>query len=290
MNYFPKYNNFGTMLPIGIKDINMKKSKLFLMLAGLLLAFNIFISIIGFGSDKLMLCLSDLLPVVCAFLACCGLFLAYKQFKEFDFVKKSWLLILIGIVSYFIAETIYFVLEVLLNYDMNKTFPSIADIFWCFGYIPMITGLIMMFVGYYKSGLPMGNMRLYGILSFVILLVAAFVIIYILVPIVKDPESTTLTTVFSLFYPIADVIVVIPVLILMYITSLFGLGAVSKPWRYLAFGFICFTVADLMYSYLVWQDTYEPGGIWDIAWNVGYLLIGLSGVYQYELVESIKEK
>jgi uncharacterized membrane protein YhhN len=73
----------------------------------------------------------------------------------------------------------------------------------------------------------------------------------------------------------------------MYITSLFGKGIISKPWKYLAFGFICFTLADLIYSYLSWQEKYDIGNPIDIAWNMGYLLIGLSGLYQWELIDSI---
>jgi uncharacterized membrane protein YhhN len=82
--------------------------------------------------------------------------------------------------------------------------------------------------------------------------------------------------------------VVIPALILVYITSLFGKGLISMPWRLLALGFICFTAGDLLYSYLSWQDVYGNGNFIDIGWNLGYLLIGMSGAYQKELLTSIQ--
>jgi hypothetical protein len=267
----------------------MKKSKLLLICSGFLILVNIIIYATKLGGDQVLLYISDLLPVVCALIAVIGLFNAFKSFKNLDFIKKAWLMILIGIVSYLIAETIYFVMEVMFNYNMNEIFPSLADIFWCFGYIPLIAGLSMMLFGYYNSDLPMGNIKLYSLLSFLILVIFGLVVLFILIPITKDPETSLLTKISSLFYPIADVIVVIPALILMYITSLFGSGAVSKPWKYLAVSFICFAIADLLYSYLSWQGTYGSGNLIDVFWNAGYLFIALSGIYQMELIETLKE-
>jgi hypothetical protein len=81
---------------------------------------------------------------------------------------------------------------------------------------------------------------------------------------------------------------VIPAAILFYITSLFG-GTITRPWKYLTIGFISFTVADLLFSYLSWQDAYGSGNLIDVAWHLGYLIIGLSALYQRELIESINE-
>ena len=80
----------------------------------------------------------------------------------------------------------------------------------------------------------------------------------------------------------------IPAVLLMYITSLFGTGIISKPLRFLAIGFVCFTVADLLFSVLSWQDLYGNGNPIDLAWNFGYLSIGLAALYQKELIDSFK--
>ena len=267
----------------------MKKSKLLWIITIIIVLSNIVMYTFKWGGDIVLMYVSDLLPVCCALVAVISLLSAFRGFKRFDFIKKAWLMILIGILSYLFAETTYFILEALLKIDMNEAFPSMANIFWCFGYIPLLAGLSMLFVGYYKSGLPLGNTKLYGIISAAILIISGVVIVYILIPIIEDPETSFLGKVFSLFYPIADVIVVIPALILMYITSLFGSGAISKPWKFLAYGFICFTIADLLYSYLSWEDLYGNGNLIDLAWHIGYLFIALAGTYQKELIDSIKE-
>lgn len=168
----------------------------------------------------------------------------------------------------------------------NEVFPTLADYIWCAAYVPLFAGLLVMFMGYKKSGFPLGNIKIYSILAPVIML--SVVIYFLLVPIINDAETPTVQKIFYLFYPIGDLFIVVPTMILMYITSLFGKGVISRPWKYLAVGFAFFTVADLLYSYLSWEGKYQTGNIIDVAWNTGYLLIGLSGLYQVELIESIE--
>ncbi len=267
----------------------MKKSKFLWILTGIIIAANLLLSFITNPESPVMMVVNDLLPIICAFIAIVSLFVANQKLEELDFTKKAWLLIFLGIVLYFLAESLYAILELWFQMDMNENFPSMADIFWCTGYIPLFIGLGMMFFGYKRSGFPMGNIKLYIIVGGFLVIIMACVIGLILVPIIQDPESTTLTKVFSLFYPIADLFIALPALLLMIITSQFGQGKISRPWRYLALGFILFTVADLIYSYTSWVGTYQSGGLTDIVWNLGYLLLAISGIYQMELLESIEE-
>ncbi len=268
----------------------MKRTTQLWIFTAVIMLFNLIIFLTKVGGERLLLYVSDLLPVLCAIVAIVFLYRAYKQFKEFDYAKTSWLLTLIGIVLFFLGESIYAILEIGLGSDMNENFPSIADYVWCAGYIPLFAGMALMFYGYKKGGFPMGNTKMYGFLSVVIAIIAFAVIVFLLIPIIKDEETDLLSKVFYLYYPVGDVLLVIPALILMYITSLFGRSTISMPWRLLALGYICFTVADLLYSYLSWQDLYGSGNPIDLAWNFGYLSIALAGLYQMELMKSLNER
>lgn len=265
----------------------MKKTKILWIFTGILIFFNIIFYLSKFGGETAMLYVSDLLPVICSFVSVVCLFIAFRGFKDYDYTKIAWTMIFTGIALSFIAETLYGIQEIFLKVDMNNVFPTIADYFWCIGYIPLFLGLAMIFFGYKRSGLPMGNPKMYILLLVIYLILFAVVSYFLLIPIIKDPETSGLSTFFYLFYPIADIFLVVPAAILMYITSLFGKGSISKPWKYLALGFLCFSFADLLYSYLSWQDKYGSGNLIDVAWHFGYLLIGLSGLYQRELVETI---
>jgi diguanylate cyclase len=267
----------------------MKKSKLLWIFAGILILVNIVFYLTKWGGENFLKIFSDSLPIICAFISSLCLFAAFRGFKELDFAKLAWMLIFIGITADFIAETVYAVLEIGFKMDMNVVFPSLADYFWCGAYIPLIIGLAMMFFGYKSSGFPMGNMKLYGLIALGCLVLSGSLIYYLLIPIINDKATSGLAKFFYLYYPIGDLFLVIPALILMYITSLFGKGALSKPWKYLAIGFVCFTLADIIYSFLSWKGLYGSGNFIDLAWHAGYLLVGLAGLYQKELMESFKE-
>jgi hypothetical protein len=222
-------------------------------------------------------------------LAAIYLYIAFSKFKVFDNTKRAWMLLFIGMVLYFMAETTYAILDLAFGYDMNDMFPTLADIFWCLGYIPFIWGLFLLLTGYKQSGLPIGKPWLYAFLASLLVLVSLFVFIFVLQPVIDDTETSLLSKVFYFYYPIADVLVLVPALMLIYITSLFGSGMVTRPWMLQTFGFVLFTMADLLYSYFSWQDIYGSGNYIDIAWNLGYLLIALAALKQAQLVESLNK-
>lgn len=264
----------------------MKKIKTLWIFAGILISTNILVYSTRWGGEDFLTAFSDFLPVLCSLIASISLFNTFRIFKKFDFAKTVWLLLFTGIILNFFAESIYAVTEIILKKDMNEIFPSLSDYFWCIAYIPIIIGLTIMLWKYKNSGLPLGNMKLYGVIAVASLGVLTLVIFYLLIPIIKDPETDNLSKAFYLYYPVADIFSAIPALLLMYITSLFGAGKLSRPWMFLGLGFLCNTLGDLTYSYLSWQNIYSGGHFIDIAWNIGYMLIAISGLYQRQLIKS----
>lgn len=266
----------------------MKKIKIYWLLTILLIVVNFILYYAA--SEKLIVYISDFFPVICSLLAVYGIFKAIRGFKSFDFVKVAWLLILAGVILDFFAESVYGIMEIGFKVDMNETFPSYADIFWCSSYIAYFLGMIMLFNGYRKSGFPIGNMKVFALLSLLFTLLCVTVIYFLLIPIIQDVETKFISKVIYLFYPISDIITISMAAILLYFISQFGKGLITMPWKMLALGFFCFSVSDLLYSYLGWKDAYGNGNLIDIGWHLGYLLIGISGLYQRELVDSIKER
>jgi hypothetical protein len=212
--------------------------------------------------------------------------LAVISFKSFDFTKIAWMLILLGLFLFIIAESIYGINEIYFP-ELSDNYPGLADIFWSLGYIPIFIGMVMMLTGYKRSGLPMGHPALYIVISLLILIITLLTIFFVLIPIFNDDETSTLAKVFYSFYPIADLFIVIPAAILIYITSLFGSSIITKPWKYLTIGFVLFTFSDLLFAYLDWKGLYGSGNLIDLGWNVGYLLFGMSGLHQYLMVKSL---
>lgn len=269
------------------KILNMKKTTKLLFIIAAIVLLNIIYYLGQWGGDTVLQYVSDILPIICSFIALVGLYTAVKSFKEMDFTRVAWLLIFIGIFFDFLAETTYAILEIVFKVDINIVFPTIADLFWCVGYIPMFIGLVMMFWGYRKSGFPMGRRSVYWVVILSFLVFSTILGYYLLIPIANDSETSLLAKFFYFYYPLADLIIVVPAVILMYITSLFGRSIISMPWRMMALGFLLFTIADMLYAYLGWNDMYGNGNLIDVLWHSGYLFIGLSGLYQKQLLESI---
>jgi diguanylate cyclase len=265
----------------------MKKPNSLWIITAAIIVINFIVYLFKPGGDIFLRYVSDLLPVLCSFITIICLLLAIKGFRKFDYTKLSWISILIGIILFFLAESAYAILEIYAKRDMGKNFPSYADFFWCAAYIPFFIGLTMMFIGYKKSGLPMGQPALYLAVGFTIFLIALIVVFFLLIPVITDPETSQIDKVFYLFYPIADLLIVLPAAILIYITSLFGSAVITKPWKFLTLGFILFTISDLLYSYLDWMGLYGNGNLIDLGWNAGYLLVGIAGLYQYQMVKSL---
>ncbi|MGA1795992.1 MAG: hypothetical protein ACMUIL_09050 [bacterium] len=271
----------------------MKKSQMVWIVGLFLVVINVLFYFFGIGGENVLALVSDLFPIITVVVAGIGLAAAFKSFQEFDATKISWMLLLVGIILFFGGESIYAILELIFKFDMNETFPTIADYSWLAGYIPLFAGLAMLIYGYKKSGFPFGNTKAYTILSTVFIVITGGLIYLLLIPIIKDPETSVFAKFVYLFYPIGDLFLIIPAGFLLYITYLFGRGSVSRPWKYIAAGFIAMTIADILYSYLGWVGLYSAGNAStyiDVAWNAGYLLIGLGGFYQMELIQSCKTR
>ena len=265
----------------------MNKIKAIWTFAVLFILVNICVYYFRLGGDALFPLLSNLFAIVSSFLAAYCLYGAFQSFKTFDKAKLAWLMIYLGVLLFFLAECIYGVGESVLNIDMDKAFPTIADFVWMFAYAPIIIGCAMMVYWYNKSGFLTGSLRFYVWSSLPFIALAGVLFSFLLIPIAVDVHTPALAKFVYIYYPVADLILIIGAGILMHITSLFGQGSITKAWRYISAGFIVMTIADLLYSYLNWSGKYELGNFIDIGWTLSYLLIAVGAVYQQELMESL---
>ena len=104
----------------------MKRTTKLLYLIVVIVLLNIIYYLGQWGGQTVLLYVSDILPIICSFIAAVGLLTAVRSFKEMDFIRVAWLLILIGIVFDFFAETTYAILEIFLKVDINEVFPQPA--------------------------------------------------------------------------------------------------------------------------------------------------------------------
>ncbi len=154
--------------------------------------------------------------------------------------RLLWAGILIGWALWALAEVIYSLYSIL---GREAPFPSIADIFWMVGYLPMGLGLYLRSRTMPMKPTPSQTITI-AVFSLVTILVAA---IFVFWPTFKsfDP-STPMENLINIAYPVEDCLLLIVVwrLFFTYEKGEHGFG-----WRLLAIGFIFLTIGDLMYLY-----------------------------------------
>jgi hypothetical protein len=239
------------------------------------------------GGEAVLTWVSDLAPVACAAAAFVLLGSTLRALTVLDQTKASWLLLFIGTGLLLLGEASYAVQELFLGLDMDELYPSIADVAWSLGYLPLLAGLLLLLNGYLKAGFPMGSFAKYLVAALAVLGLGTFLIVTLFSPILVDETLTPRAVFFYLYYPLADLLLLIPALILALITVNLGRSLLARPWLLVAGGFVLLGVADIAYSYLDWQGLYGPGNAIDFAWFAAYCLIGLAGHYQARLVRSL---
>jgi hypothetical protein len=94
----------------------------------------------------------------------------------------------------------------------------------------------------------------------------------------QSPEIGLLAT--SLCYTAFDPILLT---VTVLIASGFGSNRVGKAWWYVVAGIMLYYIGNLLYTALVFNETYQSGAMTDIFWPLGFGLIGLGAVYARDI-------
>lgn len=266
----------------------MKKAVAYNSISLLVIASVALIYFLKLGGESVITLAGDLGSITISFLCTLMLLGTTLSFKDWDSAKVTWLMLLLGSAVFCIAESIYSYLEVILKYNADALSPSVADIFYCGAYLFFVAGLLIFIIQYIRSGLPLGKWALYLVPAVILIaVITAAVYSTILQIIIADKETESLAKFIYMYYPLSDTVVIFCSMIVIYQTALLGKGRLSVPWRLLILGFIIMAIADIAYSYLDWRDLYQTGNLIDLLWLVSYWIIGLSGIYQKKIMESI---
>ena len=238
-------------------------------------------------SPRWLVAVGDIMPAVCSLLAMIGFSLATAQLRQWDATKIAWAGFTAAMALCFAAEFGWFVMESVLQRNMDEVYPGFLDGLWIAGYVPLIAGLWTMLIRYRRSGMGLGRPVFYLLLLGVFAAITTLVTRFVLLPIFQDPESSSFYKLVSMAYPAMDLLLLLPALTLTYICTLFSGGIVARPWRYIAIGLVLWTLSDITYTYLDWVGLYRSGHIIDMGWNIGYLFLALGALAQRDLLKSL---
>jgi len=188
---------------------------------------------------------------------------------------KSWVLLAVFAISWFTAEMIWDVNELILEID---PYPSNADFFWLLGY-PFYFGFLMFYLKPFSKAISKKMIVLSSLISILFLISAFYVSSDI------DLELTELENILVFIYPLLDAVVLVPALIGV---TLFLTGRVNFLWTLMCLAIMCVIIADIMFYFGTLEDDYYSGHPVEILFHWVYILFAF-GIYdQFKVFKSKK--
>jgi hypothetical protein len=244
-----------------------------IILVLVLAAFFIVANVFAFGKDDLLtIRLNTVLnPLVLLIVTVLTLLLLHQVYS----IARSrplWIGLILGFACWTTAEVLW---TISFLKGLEPPYPSWADLFWCLGYLPMYLAIGL------RARSITGKPGPWSILflSLVSLTIIGFTVWGILLPILRtyDP-STALESALNLIYPLADTVLIVLALIILFSVRR---GTFTAAWTWISIGFVILSFADLFFTYTSGQDTYYPGGavtftsvfLVDVPYTISYMLI-----------------
>jgi len=177
-----------------------------------------------------------------------------------------WLCFTLGMTLWFMGETSWAVYTLLFGVELP--YPSIADVFWLGGYIPLFIALYL----YVKTFGSVLSRRTIGIAMLVTFILSVLVSTTLITPVVGADEDLV-TALVDFAYPLLDLV--------LFSVAVLGLtvflkGSLGKSWLLISAGILSFTGADMLFSYTTAQGVYYTGHLLELLFHFGDLLFILA--------------
>ena len=185
-------------------------------------------------------------------------------------LRSGWRLIALAMVAMCggeIAQTVY-------EAQNQAPFPSVADVFYLSFYPLLLWGLLRFFVGRQTVG---ELVRLGLDLAVVAIGSSAVVLYLVLGPTVVAGSPNLLEGVFSVAYPVGDVVLLIG---LASVLVREADPAARRALWFLAAGLLLYVIGDVIYGYISLHSTYQGGDPVDTFWLVAIALWAVAAAAQ----------
>lgn len=163
---------------------------------------------------------------------------------------------------WFLGELSWTVYTLLLNVEIP--YPSIADIFWLSGYVPLLIALFV-YSRLFASAL---SKRKKVVIAALIIILGVLVSVALIVPLMGVEKNLETFTI-DLAYPLLDIALLSTALVGL---AIFQKGSLGKSWLWIILGILFNVAGDMIFSYTTAQDTYYNSHPSELLFIYGYLL------------------
>jgi len=217
------------------------------------------------GSHQATLIFSDGVGIAVSALAAAAC--ASAGLRSEGRLRRGWLLLGAGMLSWSIGETMWAYYEVVVGREVP--FPSVADIGYL-GMVPLTLVGVATLVTVERHAL---RAVLDGLIISGSLLYVGWATV--LAPASAHSGQRWLEWIVSLAYPIGDIATASVVFILLS-----HVGRERRtPLVLVALGLLSLAVADSGFAYLVQSGAYSTGNLIDTAWIAGFLLVAVAALW-----------
>jgi len=213
--------------------------------------------------------MSNVLPAACvatAFVSSVSCSRRYGFGLSSRGFESVWSLFTVGTGLWILAEATwavyYFILKIPVPY------PSVADVFYVGGYLPIIAGLIG-YLDMFRVGL---SKRRLGVALVAIAVAVALAFTFVL-PIELGQNLSAINVLMDMLYPVLDLVLVS--LTFLSLAIFYG-GTIAKWWIIFGVGAILYVIGDEFFLYQVANHTYYNGSVDDLIFLLGYLTFALA--------------
>ena len=189
---------------------------------------------------------SDISAVVCVAIAAYLYAWAWRRMSRQEVSRKVWGLVTLGVLFWALAELTWAFYELVLKIEIP--YPSVADLFWLAGYVPVYAALLIR----YRSFKSSASARQKWLIALFIVLYTALLSFYVVLPILAAFDTSRLAEgLTNIAYPLVDWGLCILTLVIIF--SLES-GRFSAVWRLFGGGTLLMATADLIYFYATWNE------------------------------------
>lgn len=193
-----------------------------------------------------LLWIGSLTKLFYAIVAVLGALAVVRRFEADNPARGAWLLLTLGLTGFLAGQCILGFYQLVQGRPI--VFPSPADLFFVLGSLGLALALLRFVRAYVASGLPVGEPRERWTLALVAAALCAAVVIPILRPVVQTP-APLLEKLLNVTYPVLDVLLLIPMLLLLRMSFRFWGGRLWAVWGALTAGVLFTAAGDILFAY-----------------------------------------
>jgi len=239
------------------------------------------------GGERGAIVISDLGELAVVAAAALIVLMVVRVFGKGENLRKQWTLIGIGMLSFALGDAVWAWLEVFQQVEVP--YPGLPDLFYLGEYVFVGWALIIAAVSYSRL-LEIRAAAGFAVTAGVVMLVMLYAGLfqpYIL----SDSSLSTGELVMSIFYPTADVVLlIVPSIFLVLVVARLGGGRLGWPWWFVAVGAVVLAVSDSAYSFMSAADTYTAGAAVDYGWMLAHVAFAVGASLAVDVSRPIEHK